>query len=121
MTEDCPEQIRDVMLDCVADGVFTVDKQRRITCFNRAAEVISGVARAEAIGEAMRIIGGQAAGRLLKVPKGLAVRPTPDLVRQAIFNSLGDAVAEARVLELLQQQQTCLAPCQEVQEYFLQS
>ncbi|MCD6340132.1 MAG: 23S rRNA (adenine(2030)-N(6))-methyltransferase RlmJ [Verrucomicrobia bacterium] len=48
----------------------------------------------------MRIIGGQAAGRLLKVPKGLAVRPTPDLVRQAIFNSLGDAVAEARVLEL---------------------
>src|SRR5882672_9857038 len=48
----------------------------------------------------MRIIGGTAGGRLLKVPRGLAVRPTPDLVRQAIFNSLGDRVTGARVLEL---------------------
>ena len=48
----------------------------------------------------MRIIGGQAAGRLLKVPPGYDVRPTPDLVRQAIFNSLGARVIEARVLDL---------------------
>src|SRR5437667_6550591 len=48
----------------------------------------------------MRIIGGSAAGRILKAPKGFAVRPTPDLVRQAIFNSLGERVAGARVLEL---------------------
>jgi 16S rRNA (guanine966-N2)-methyltransferase len=48
----------------------------------------------------MRIIGGIAGGTILKVPKGLALRPTPDLVRQAIFNSLGDRVAGARVLEL---------------------
>ena len=48
----------------------------------------------------MRIIGGQAAGRLLKVPAGYDVRPTPDLVRQAIFNSLGDRVVNARVLDL---------------------
>ena len=41
----------------------------------------------------MRIIGGTAAGRLLKVPSGYDVRPTPDLVRQAIFNSLGARVA----------------------------
>jgi 16S rRNA (guanine966-N2)-methyltransferase len=41
-----------------------------------------------------------AARRLLKVPKGLAVRPTPDLVKQAVFNSLGMRVAGARVLEL---------------------
>jgi len=34
------------------------------------------------------------------VPKGLAVRPTPDLVKQAVFNSLGVRVAGARVLEL---------------------
>ena len=49
--EACPKQIRDVMLDCVADGVFTVDERCRITCFNRAAEVITGVPRAEAIGQ----------------------------------------------------------------------
>jgi 16S rRNA (guanine966-N2)-methyltransferase len=48
----------------------------------------------------MRITGGKAARRILKVPKGLAVRPTPDLVKQAIFNSLGARVAGARVLEL---------------------
>ena len=48
----------------------------------------------------MRIIGGLAAGRLLKVPPGYDVRPTPDLVRQAIFNSLGARVADARVLDL---------------------
>lgn len=48
----------------------------------------------------MRITGGQAAGRILKVPKGLELRPTPDLVKQALFNSLGPRVQGARVLEL---------------------
>ena len=48
----------------------------------------------------MRITGGQAARRILKVPKGLDVRPTPDLVKQAVFNSLGDRVVDAKVLEL---------------------
>src|SRR5271166_1372521 len=48
----------------------------------------------------MRITGGQAARRRLKVPKGLDVRPTPDLVKQAVFNSLGGRVVGARVLEL---------------------
>jgi 16S rRNA (guanine966-N2)-methyltransferase len=48
----------------------------------------------------MRITGGKAARRVLKVPKGLDVRPTPDLVKQAVFNSLGARVVGARVLEL---------------------
>ena len=48
----------------------------------------------------MRITGGHAARRILKVPKGLDVRPTPDLVKQAVFNSLGARVVGARVLEL---------------------
>jgi 16S rRNA (guanine966-N2)-methyltransferase len=48
----------------------------------------------------VRIIGGQAAGRLLKVPKGFDVRPTPDLVKQAIFNSLAGLVVGVDVLEL---------------------
>jgi 16S rRNA (guanine966-N2)-methyltransferase len=48
----------------------------------------------------MRIIGGSAGGLLLKVPKGFDVRPTPDLVKQALFNSLGERVVGARVLEL---------------------
>jgi 16S rRNA (guanine966-N2)-methyltransferase len=48
----------------------------------------------------MRITGGKAARRILRVPKGLDVRPTPDLVKQAVFNSLGGRVVGARVLEL---------------------
>jgi 16S rRNA (guanine966-N2)-methyltransferase len=48
----------------------------------------------------MRIVGGTAAGRLLKVPKGYDVRPTPDLVKQALFNSLSSRVLDAEVLEL---------------------
>ena len=48
----------------------------------------------------MRITGGNAARRILKVPKGFDVRPTPDLVKQAVFNSLGARVMGARVLEL---------------------
>ncbi len=48
----------------------------------------------------MRIIGGTAAGLILQTPQGFGVRPTPDLVRQAIFNSLGGRVVGARVLEL---------------------
>jgi len=48
----------------------------------------------------MRITGGQAARRLLQVPRGFDVRPTPDLVKQAVFNSLGPRVVGARVLEL---------------------
>jgi len=48
----------------------------------------------------MRITGGKAARKILKVPKGLSVRPTPDLVKQAVFNSLGERTANAKVLEL---------------------
>jgi len=48
----------------------------------------------------MRIIGGQAAGRIVQVPEGLGVRPMPDKVKLAVFNSLGDRVVGARVLDL---------------------
>ena len=48
----------------------------------------------------MRITGGTAARRILRSPGGLEVRPTPDLVKQAVFNRLGAQVLGARVLEL---------------------
>lgn len=40
----------DPILDSIADGVFTVDKDWNITSFNRAAEIITGVSRQKAIG-----------------------------------------------------------------------
>ena len=52
--------------------------------------------------EPMRVIAGTARGRALVAPKGYAVRPTGDRVRQATFNALDSrgAVREARVLDL---------------------
>ncbi len=41
----------DLILDHVADGVFTVDREFRITFFNRAAEQITGFASGEALGQ----------------------------------------------------------------------
>ena len=44
------ENFTEVILDSVADGVFTVDDDWRITSFNRAAEQITGVSREFAMG-----------------------------------------------------------------------
>ena len=41
----------DIILDSIADGVFTVDDNWRITSFNRAAEQITGVRREDAVGQ----------------------------------------------------------------------
>ena len=39
-----------IILDSIADGVFTVNSQRKITSFNRAAEEITGIKKEEAFG-----------------------------------------------------------------------
>ena len=41
---------RDIILDSIADGVFTVDKNWHITTYNKAAERITGIPREKAIG-----------------------------------------------------------------------
>ena len=48
----------------------------------------------------MRISGGAARGIPLLVPKGDAVRPATDGMRQAVFSSLGGRVVGARFLDL---------------------
>jgi len=50
MTETAPEASRDVILDSINEGVFTVDREWQITSFNEAAEKITGVKRQDAIG-----------------------------------------------------------------------
>ena len=42
---------RDIILDSIADGVFTVDRDWNITSFNRAARKITGVNREQALGQ----------------------------------------------------------------------
>ncbi len=48
-----PEDLRffKVILNSIADGVFTVDNDRIITSFNRAAEKITGIPASKAIGK----------------------------------------------------------------------
>ncbi len=47
-----------------------------------------------------RITGGEWRGRLLNTPRERLLRPTRSLVREALFNMLGDAVADARVVDV---------------------
>lgn len=48
----------------------------------------------------VRITGGEARGRRLRVPRGRAVRPTSDRVREALFNVLGPVVRGRCVADL---------------------
>jgi PAS domain S-box-containing protein len=45
------KRFHEIILGSVADGVFTVNQQRRITSFNKAAERITGVSASEALGK----------------------------------------------------------------------
>ena len=54
MSNTSRERAHDVILDSIADGVFTVDRDWNITSFNRAAERITGVPCNEAIGQKCR-------------------------------------------------------------------
>ena len=42
---------KDIILDSITDGVFTVDREWKVTSFNRAAEIITGISKKEAIGQ----------------------------------------------------------------------
>jgi len=49
-TQDGPSWTQ-LILDSIADGVFTVDHEGRITSFNKAAERITGFSKKEAVGQ----------------------------------------------------------------------
>ncbi|MBM4272400.1 MAG: PAS domain-containing protein [Deltaproteobacteria bacterium] len=50
-SDDSLKRQHELILDSLAEGVFTVDLDWRITSFNRAAERITGVSRSEALGK----------------------------------------------------------------------
>ncbi len=43
--------VTDLILDSIADGVFTIDHEGRITSFNKAAEQITGYSKREVMGQ----------------------------------------------------------------------
>lgn len=48
----------------------------------------------------IRITGGKFKGRVIRLPKGLKVRPTSSMVREAIFDMIGPKIINATVLDL---------------------
>ena len=49
--DDKNRRFMEIILDSIADGVFTTDTENRITSFNKAAESITGFLKAEALGQ----------------------------------------------------------------------
>jgi 16S rRNA (guanine966-N2)-methyltransferase len=62
----------------------------------RAAEPVRRAARSRVL----RIIAGTWRGRKLRFPPSAAIRPTPDRVRETLFNWLGTATQAAQCLDL---------------------
>lgn len=48
----------------------------------------------------LRIVAGELGGRRISAPSGRGTRPTREMVREAWFSALGDAVAGARTADL---------------------
>ena len=48
----------------------------------------------------VRIIAGEWRGRRIEIPAGTEVRPTPDRVRETLFNWLREAIVGARCIDL---------------------
>ncbi len=63
---------------------------------SRAAVPVRRAGRARVL----RIIGGTWRGRKLRFPASAAIRPTPDRVRETLFNWLGARTPGARALDL---------------------
>ncbi len=55
---------------------------------------------ARAAPRVLRIIGGRHRGRRLRFPAGVEIRPTPDRVRETLFNWLQPRIDGARALDL---------------------
>ncbi|MGH6960215.1 MAG: RsmD family RNA methyltransferase, partial [Dongiaceae bacterium] len=59
----------------------------------------SGSGRVKRTPGSLRIIGGEFRRRIVAFDPGTKVRPTPDRVRQTLFDWLAPAIEEARCLD----------------------
>jgi 16S rRNA (guanine966-N2)-methyltransferase len=66
----------------------------------RTRDAARGARAVSANARVLRIIGGRHRGRKLRFPAGIEIRPTPDRVRETLFNWLQQRVPDARVLDL---------------------
>jgi 16S rRNA (guanine966-N2)-methyltransferase len=80
--------------------VASKDKTTKSRSVARAHDADRGARQAPAKSRVLRIIGGRHRGRRLRFPPGVAIRPTPDRVRETLFNWLQPRIEGARVLDL---------------------
>ena len=66
----------------------------------RPNDAVSGARKTGARSRVLRIITGRHRGRRLQFPAGVDIRPTPDRVRETLFNWLQPRIEAARVLDL---------------------
>jgi 16S rRNA (guanine966-N2)-methyltransferase len=66
----------------------------------RPNDAVSGARKTGARSRVLRIIAGRHRGRRLQFPAGVDIRPTPDRVRETLFNWLQPRIEAARVLDL---------------------
>jgi 16S rRNA (guanine966-N2)-methyltransferase len=66
----------------------------------RADDAGSGARGVRSGTRVLRIIAGRHRGRRLRFPAGVDIRPTPDRVRETLFNWLQPRIDQARVLDL---------------------
>jgi 16S rRNA (guanine966-N2)-methyltransferase len=66
----------------------------------RADDAGGGASKAAAGPRVLRIIAGRHRGRRLRFPADADIRPTPDRVRETLFNWLQPRIEQARVLDL---------------------
>jgi 16S rRNA (guanine966-N2)-methyltransferase len=66
----------------------------------RTDDAGSGAHAARTGTRVLRIIAGRHRGRRLRFPSGVAIRPTPDRVRETLFNWLQPRIDQSRVLDL---------------------
>ena len=83
-----------------AQTLVTVKKSGKSRATPRAHDADRGAREPGKRSRVLRIIGGRHRGRRLRFPAGVAIRPTPDRVRETLFNWLQPRIAGARVLDL---------------------
>ena len=77
-----------------------MDNGRRKVEFYAAAPRPSRRSLPRSVANAVRIIGGRCRGRLVRFPAEAALRPTPDRVRETLFNWLDQDLTGRSTLEL---------------------
>ncbi len=102
---DITEEVeRELILDSIGDGVFTVDRHWRITSFNRAAEEITGMPATEAIGKVCREVFqsslcGDACAMAMSIRMGKRVSNKRVIIKRVNGESVPISISTAPLLD----------------------